>query len=493
MTTLSFTAFDLLLPSFYIFSEYILRALMVLVVLFRKADRPTVATGWIVMVLAQPIVGAILYFSLGEVRFGTRRIARHRRILARIDRPAIHRHRDPAVYAPKLPPAAHGLSLVTDAISHGLVCGGNRVELFGETEQSIRAMIEAIDAAREHCHALFYIWLDDGTGRLVAEALERAAARGVACRVLLDAVGSKAFLRSETCRSLRERGVSVVAALPVSLPRMLLSRIDLRNHRKLLVCDGVVGFTGSQNIADAAFAPKAKFAPWVDCLVRLEGPAVRELQMIFVVDWTLDAPDEGGDLDVDALLAIEPPPQADGVPTQLVASGPNYQQDAITQLIQAFVHSSRRELVLTTPYFVPDQATLTNLMVAARRGVEVTLVVPARNDSVVVGLASRSLFGPLLEAGVRIEEFHGGLLHAKTVTIDREIGVVMSANLDLRSFDLNFECGALVYDAGFAATLRELQESYRRRSTPVPLERWRDRSARLRLAQGAASVLSPLI
>ncbi len=490
---LQFLRSEAIRPILYVATEYLLRFGMVLVVLVRKASRPSVATGWIVLVLAQPVIGAILYFTVGEIRFGRHRIRRHREILARIDTPAIHRHSNPLAYAPQLSEAARELALLSDSVSHGIVCGGNRVDLFSRTEETIDAMIAAIDAAERHCHGLFYIWLDDATGRRMAEAFSRASARGVACRVLVDAVGSKGFLRSETCRAMRASGVRVVAGLPVNLVRMVLSRIDLRNHRKILVVDGTIGFTGSQNIADASFAPKAKYAPWVDCMIRLDGPAVRELQMIFVVDWLLDAPDLGSDLDVETVLAIEPAVHPDGVPAQVLATGPNYQGDAVTQIVQALVHTSRRELVLTTPYFLPDQATLTNLTVAARRGVDVTLVVPARNDNRLVGLASRSLFGPLLDAGVHIEEFHGGLLHAKTITVDGSIGVVMSANLDLRSYELNFECGVLVYDEAFTTRLRALQQSYRARSTPAPADRWRNRPLRVKLAQGAASVLSPLL
>ena len=473
--------------------EYLLRAVMVVLILVRKGSRPSVASGWMVLVLALPVLGTVLYFSLGETRFGRRRIRRHREVLARIDRPAFHEFGDPAVRTPRLGQVERELSTLAESVSHGVVCGGNRIELTHETDDTIASMIAAIDGAAHHCHLLFYIWLDDGTGRRMAEAMLRAAARGVECRVLVDAVGSKGFLRSATCRRLRDGGVRVVAALPVNLLRMVFSRIDLRNHRKILVVDGVIGFTGSQNIADAAFAPKARFAPWVDCMVRIEGPAVRELQMIFVVDWCLDAPHDGGDMDLDAILSIEPAAHPDGVPAQVLATGPNYQVDAITQLVQGLVQSAHRELVLTTPYFVPDQATLTNFTVTARRGIDVHLVVPARNDSRLVGLASRSLFGPLLDAGVSIEEYHGGLLHAKTVVVDETIGVVMSANLDLRSYELNFECGVLVYDADFARRLRGLQRHYQSKSTPVPEDRWRTRPFRVRLAQGVASVLSPLL
>ncbi len=472
--------------------EYLLRVVMVLFILIRRSSRPSVATGWMVLVLALPVVGTILYFSLAETRFGRRRIRRHRSVLARIDRPEFHEFADATVRRPRLGQIERELSTLAERVSHGVVCGGNRIDLTHETEDTIAAMIDAIDGARSHCHVLFYIWLDDATGRRVAEALRRAAARGVECRVLVDAVGSKGFLGSATCQGLRDAGVRVVAALPVNLLRMVFSRIDLRNHRKILVVDGLIGFTGSQNIADAAFAPKARFAPWVDCMVRIEGPAVRELQMIFVVDWCLDAPEEGADLDLDAILTIEPPAHPDGVPAQVLATGPNYQVDAVSQLVQGLVQSAHHELVLTTPYFVPDQATLTNFTVTARRGIDVHLVLPARNDSRLVGLASRSLFGPLLDAGVSIEEYHGGLLHAKTITVDERIGVVMSANLDLRSYELNFECGVLVYDADFAGRLRDLQRHYQSRSTPARCDRER-RSLRLRLAQGAASMLSPLL
>ncbi|MGA1400806.1 MAG: PLDc N-terminal domain-containing protein, partial [Phycisphaerales bacterium] len=183
-------------PILYVATEYLLRFGMVLVVLVRKASRPSVATGWIVLVLAQPVIGAILYFTVGEIRFGRHRIRRHREILARIDTPAIHRHSNPLAYAPQLSEAARELALLSDSVSHGIVCGGNRVELFSRTEETIDAMIAAIDAAERHCHGLFYIWLDDATGRRMAEAFSRASARGVACRVLVDAVGSKGFLRS---------------------------------------------------------------------------------------------------------------------------------------------------------------------------------------------------------------------------------------------------------------------------------------------------------
>ena len=178
---------------------------------------------------------------------------------------------------------------------------------------------------------------------------------------------------------------------------------------------------------------------------------------------------------------------------QVVASGPNSHNHAATQLIQACIHEADHELVLTTPYFVPDNATIVNLATAARRGIDVTVVLPRRNDSRLVALASRSNYGPLLDAGVRLLEFEGGLLHAKTITVDRHIALVTSCNLDRRSFNLNFEAGVLVYDSDFASNLRFLQQSYCDRSVRLSAAEWEARPRRRVLAENAAGLLSPIL
>jgi len=315
-----------------------------------------------------------------------------------------------------------------------------------------------------------------------------AAGRGVKCRLLVDAVGSKKFLRSELMRSMRQSGVEVVGALPVNPIRMLLSRLDLRNHRKIAVIDGQIGYTGSNNLAEAAFAIKPDFAPWVDCSIRIDGPAAKELQILFLEDWHF----ETGTLPENPLKR-QPRRNENGLPVQIIATGPNFYNEATTQIVQACIHQASHELVLTTPYFVPDETTIKNLCVCARRGVQTTLVVPARNDSWMVAAASRSNYAPLLEAGVDIHEFKGGLLHAKTITIDREIGIVMSANLDRRSFNLNFECGGIIYDSAFAAELRDLQQTYIDKADRIEESEWLKRSVARRVGNTLAGFLSPIL
>jgi cardiolipin synthase len=361
------------------------------------------------------------------------------------------------------------------------------MELLADTEGFISALARDLDAAADHAHLLYYIFLADESGRAVARALRRAAERGVCCRLLVDAVGSKAFLRSALRRELETGGVEVVAALPTRL-RLGGTRIDLRNHRKLAILDGRVAYTGSHNVAAASFAPKPRFAPWVDATVRIEGPAVRDVQELFVEDWYLDTGET-----LEECLAIAPPEHVPGMPVQVIGTGPDSRHEAVVRLIQAAFHLAREELILTTPYFVPDEGTLDALLTAAERGVRTRLVVPKRNDSRLVGAASRSLYELLLASGVEIHEYTQGLLHAKTITVDRDLALVSTANLDRRSFELNYEASLVVYDSDFASRLRFLQTSYLADSTPVDSAAWARRSWPRKIAQNAAGMFAPIL
>lgn len=457
-------------------------------VLFRSRREPSVGLAWLAVTLSLPVVGAVAYLLFGEIRLGRRRIARHNEIVARVESPEVRVPHAPEARASALLGVDMQIAQLAESVGGNIPLAGNKLELFGDTDVVIERLCADIDAAKEHVHLLFYIWLDDDSGRRVAEALVRAATRGVACRVLLDAVGSKSFLASPTRRMMAGAGVHVAEALPAGLLRMLLVRVDLRNHRKIGVIDGRIGWTGSQNIANASFAPKARYAPWVDCMVRIEGPVVHDLQTLFVEDWYLDSNEA-----VDAVLRRIAPVQVHGSVAQYLGTGPGSSRAAARLLVQAMLQVAREEIILTTPYFVPDDATLTSLCTSARRGVHVKLIVPRRNDSRLVALASRGFYEPMLEAGVEILEFNGGLLHAKTVTVDRRLALITSANLDRRSFELNFEAGLVVYDDDFASVLRFLQVGYMEQSTRVGLARWRKRPWTARLAQNAAQLVSPLL
>lgn len=459
---------------------------LALLVLLRRRGRNEATLAWLFLILILPVVGALLYLMVGEVRLGSRRTRRHAEIVRRLradQAGTIQTH----AYA-QLEPQHQPIATLAEVAGGMLPRGGNLVELLGDTERFVSALVADIAAARQHCHLLYYLFLPDGSGTRIAHALAEAAARGVDCRLMVDAVGSRPFLRSELCRGLEARGVRVVGALPASLLRAAFSRIDLRNHRKIAVIDGRVGFTGSHNIADASFAPKPRFAPWVDASIRVEGPSVKDLQEIFVEDWFLDTGEY-----LERALECDAPESAEGIPVQVMGTGPDMQADALVQLVQSAIHVAREELLLTTPYFVPDEGTADALATAARRGVATTLVVPQRNDSLLVGHASRSYYQHLLRSGVEIREYTRGLLHSKTLTVDRSLALITSANLDRRSFDLNFEIAVVAFDTDFASQLRFLQRAYVEDSVRVAPEQWARRGWRARALQNAAGALSPLL
>jgi cardiolipin synthase len=301
------------------------------------------------------------------------------------------------------------------------------------------------------------------------------------------------FIRSSHWRELIASGADVRAALPVGNPvwTVIRGRVDLRNHRKLTVIDNRIAWVGSQNVADPEFRIKPHYAPWVDIMTRWEGPVARHCQYLFASDWIA----EGGD-DVSALLSQRWPKHAKSpgqIAAQVIGTGPTVQVDSMPACFAELIHSARHELVVTTPYFVPDEQVLTALTSAARRGVETVLALPKRNDSIVVAATSKSYYPDLVGAGVKLLEYHRGLLHAKTMVVDRAVGLIGSANLDRRSFELNFENNILFADKEFAAVIRARQDEFIADCDPVTQADIDRYSLASRLWQNSIAMMSPIL
>jgi cardiolipin synthase len=475
-------------PALVLVGEFGLKLLAIGWVILRRQPHSASTLAWIILILAVPLFGVVAYLMVGEVRLGQIRRRRHLRVEQEFDHPPHYDEMGRTPVPVNIEPDLRHLAQLAETVGGSRPFGGNNITLLGATEDYVQSLVRDIDAAQHHCHLLFYIMLDDEAGRTVGEALLRAAQRGVACRVLLDAVGSREFLNGDRCRLMCEHGINVVGALPASFLRMMFRRVDLRNHRKIVVVDGHIGYVGSHNLADESFAPKARFAPWVDASARLTGPAVRELQRMFLTDWSLDTHESCIEL-----LDTIPDAHDDGMTAQVLATGPNADNQAMRLLTQSALLHAEDELIVTTPYFVPDEATASAFCSAAQRGIDTHLIVPRRNDSPLVAAASRSFYQPLLQSGVQIHEFTAGLLHAKTVTIDRKLAIMTTANIDRRSFDLNFEASLVVYDTDFASQLRFLQLSYREQAQPINARQWQARAWPARLWQNAIGTLSPLL
>jgi cardiolipin synthase len=451
-----------------------------------------VSHAWLVVVLVFPFVGAVIYLTFGELRLGRRRADWVARIHEPFDQWLENLRQRSQVDWSQLGAECEPLARLTEAAVSIPALQGNDLQLIRHTDEVFHSMIADIDAAKSTCHMEFYIWNLGGLADEVAESLLRAASRGVLCRVLVDTVGSHDFLRSEMVGRLREGGVSVRAALPSGLIRNLFVRFDLRLHRKIVVIDGEVAYTGSLNLVDPRyFKQGAGVGQWVDAMVRVRGPAVEGLAVTFLEDWELETRE--GIERLSQTGDVHPIPACGDSVVQVVPSGPLLENDAIKQILLMAIYAARRELVMTTPYFVPDESLLTALVTAASRGVDVTIIVPAKVDSRLVRLASQAHKGDLISSGVKVALFDAGLLHTKSITVDGELSLFGSLNLDPRSLYLNFEITLSVYDRKFTAELRDLQQSYIDQSEWMDLDEWQSRSRLQRFAENTARLLGPLL
>ena len=480
-------AFDALAAFASAAALVVVNTVFVVFVLLRPRVRQPSSLAWILVIVVLPVAGIVLYLAVGEVRTGSRRKRRHRTIQRNI-RTVVQKAWSATSRNTVVPWGTESIARLARLGDETLPRQGNRLALLATADSFVQSLVADIDAAGRHVHLLFYIYLDDEVGQAVAAALIRARNREVACRLLVDNVGSSDFLKSRLCRELRDAGVQVVAALPTRITQIVSIRFDMRNHRKIGVVDGRVGYTGSHNVASENFHPKPRFGPWVDATLRIEGPAVRDLQALFIEDWYMDTTEN-----LDHMIAYTPEEDPDGRIVQIVGTGVNSQNQALVRVIQSAIHMAREELIMTTPYFVPDEGTLAAITTAAIRGVRTIIVVPARNDSPLVALASRSFYETLLDAGAEVHEFTRGLLHAKTITVDRDFALVSTANLDRRSFEINFEISTLIYDTDFASQLRLLQMRYLEDCVRVDAARWVARQWPRRLAENVAGLVSALL
>lgn len=457
-----------------------------------RRRRIGVSLSWLLIVLLFPFIGPAIYLVLGQNWLGIMRtkwaaeMREHYHSWKKRQQPWFYddwnqRLSDPAQ-----------LSRIVTAATGEHPLGGNRLMLLGSAEAAFTAMIEDINAAQSSCNMEFYIWEVGGLADEFCESLRQAALRGLQVRILVDAVGSRGFLRSPQCQGLRQAGAEVRAALPVSPLRAPFYRFDLRMHRKSLIIDDAIGYVGSQNIADPKiFRHGAGFGQWVDAMSRIVGPAVDSLSMVFFEDWHFEQSDYAIATQWES---VRPIPEVQGdVPLQIVPSGPGIDSESIVQILLNAIYMADHDLIITTPYFVPDESLQRALISASRRGVRVTLVVPKNVDSLLVRLASRPFLRELALAGVRVAEYESGMLHTKSITIDHDTSFFGSLNLDPRSLELNFELMLVVYDEAFTRQLISLQLDYVHQSHLLTADRVTDPHLSIRFAESCVRLVSPLL
>lgn len=458
-------------------------------ILLRDDLSPPARLAWFIVLNLLPYFGSATYFLFGEVDIGHRAARRYTHIFSKIRETSGHLTGDAASIDLLIDPLYRPAFAYAASINGFYPVAGNHAQLQASAQDTIDSMVRDIDAARDHVHVLYYIWLDDGTGTALAEALIRATERGVTCRAMADGLGSRAMVGSALWRKMEQAGVRMAVSLPLNNPlrTLLTSRLDLRNHRKITVIDGHISYVGSRNSADPEFRIKPKFAPWVDIMLCVTGPAVVQNQLLFLSDWMAVTGEN--------LMSLPSRPGTDdgGFPALVFGDGPTERRGATPQLFASLIACARRDIVISTPYFVPDATLVEALRAASYRGVDIKLIFPRRNDSWVVAAASRSYYRTLLEAGCEIYEFKGGLLHAKTFTLDGLVTVVGSSNLDLRSFDLNYENNILLQDVAVTDDVRGRQFDYLAQSTQVTLTHVLDWSPHRRVWQNIVATVGPIL
>jgi cardiolipin synthase len=461
--------------------------------LLLERRQPAATLAWIFAVLFLPLLGVLLYFWLGMKRV----VIHSRRSSEAADKVqgaiAAYQLTGYRTGAGGLGYGPHVATLVRlgEALV-GPATRGNRCRLLINGAATYRAIIQAIQAAEDHLHLESYIIQPDDTGTKLRDRLTARAQEGIRVRVLYDAVGS-AGLPRDFWAPLLEAGGQALAWSPVGPWNRLRSRdrIDFRNHRKNIIVDGKVGFTGGINVGREYLGLDPEIGHWRDTHVRIEGPAVHSLQRIFAEDWFREA----GELLGEARYFPQPTeaPPAEEAIVQILDSGPNRSWAPIHRVYNQAIALATERVWITSPYFVPDAVIEEALTTAALRGVDVRLLLPAKSDVALVSIASRAYYGQLLDAGVRIFEYARGFVHAKTLVVDDWLATVGSANMDIRSFHLNYELNALVLGRDFNVEVRQSFLDDLSFAREIERSAVASESYPKRIVQAVARLLSPLL
>jgi cardiolipin synthase A/B len=466
----------------YLISEWSIRLVMFIYVPQRRSA--AAARTWLLFIFLLPWPGLLLYWLFGRINLPAHRIKMQERA-SKFVRQAQAQIGARVSVEPDLPAVFKFVPRLAHKLGDFETLAGNRVELLTDYTETIDRIIGDIDSAHRNVHLLFYIFLADQTGRRVGEALERAAARGVTCRVLMDAVGSRQGLQ-KLAPKMRSRGVEVLQMLPVGLFRRNAARFDLRNHRKIAVVDGRIGYTGSQNIVNPEFV---KGYPNEELMARVTGPVVAQLQAMFLADHYFETGNVLGPEELFPELVY-----AGNTPAQVLPSGPGYGQENGRGLIIAMLYAARERIVITTPYFVPDEPFLQAIRAASLRGgIEVHLILSMHANQMITQWAQRSYYDDLLQACIRIHLYRPQFLHAKHLTIDNDIALIGSTNMDIRSFALNAEINLLVYDPAVVQQLRGVQERYFANSDRLEAAAWNRRPPSARVVHNTARLMDSFL
>lgn len=456
--------------------------------------KPSSATGWLLLVFLFPLFGLAVFLLIGSPKLSKRRQAQQR-VMNKIIDDAV----DEAMHTPsmrpfvdlKIPERYEPFVTLNQNFSGMPVFNGNKIDIITDYQDTFDRLVQDVRRAKRFVHIEFFIIALDDTTEPLFEAMREAVARGVIVRVLFDSLGSRRYPRyREMKRTLTEYGIRWHVMLPLRFPGKLYTRPDLRNHRKIAVIDAEIGYTGSLNLIQRNYHRKDELY-YDETMIRITGPVVTQLHGIFLTDWYSES-DELLTRKLAPEITIGMKNSGDSL-AQVLPSGPAFTTENNLKLFTSLIYAAKKRVVITNPYFVPDESLLQAITTAAQRGVEVVLINSAIMDQRMVGNAQRSFYEALLRAGVKIYWYKWPiLLHAKHMTVDDDIAVIGSSNMDIRSFELNLEVSMIVYDKKIVSKLHTIETKYLAKSSRVTLKQWMQRSWHKKLFENIARLTSAL-
>lgn len=476
---------------------YVLLTIGVCLRIIYDTRTTTKTLAYVLLTIFLPVVGVIVYFTVGMnfrlTSLYSKKLTNDDALLTRITQHIANESERLMEDAPTGVRQFEKLANLLVRDGHSPLMGGNRVRLLTNGEEKFPDLLMALEKAERHIHMEYYIYEDDDIGHAIKDVLIARARAGVEVRFIYDDFGSRAITK-RLVPELRAAGVLAFPFYKLTLPAFA-QRINYRNHRKIVVIDGYRAYVGGINVSDRYINGPGTENPvfWRDTHLRIDGPGSYFLQHLFLCDWNFCAPDHQVDLDRNYFGPSMPDPAQDGSIVQIGASGPDSRSPTLLYSFMQLINLAKEEILVTTPYFIPGDSLLDALVVASLSGVKVKLLVPGESDSHLVNGAASSYYAELLRVGVEVHRYRKGFVHAKTIVVDGLLAAIGTANLDYRSFDLNFEVAAFVYDATLAGQLRQVFYEDLSHAEPIDYESWRKRPVWLKLLQKAARMVSPLL
>ena len=472
----------------YLLLVYYLGVFFVVVNILLENRNPLKAYSYLLLLLLLPFIGMVIYLFFGRNHRKRKIFSKRQLINTAFGQKYVDEHLDKShrVDTDDLP--VSGFSKLIHFLNKDLspLTDNNRVQVLRNGEEKYPAILEAMSNAKSHIHLEYYIMTEEGIGEAIEKVLVQKAREGVEVRVIVDAVGSFTLSKAFFNR-LKEAGVEIFEFMPVRFPTFA-SKINYRDHRKILIVDGTVGFTGGINL-DNRYSNELNEQYWRDTHLKFEGEIVKTLQLLFFLNWQFVSEQSW-------MPSKDYFPQLPNLGKQCVqinASGPDWELASIMDSFMLAINSAQHFIRIATPYFIPNESILNSLTTTARSGVDVQLMIPYESDSRVVQWASLSFITELLTSGVQVFLYQKGFLHTKVMVVDGTFAAVGTANMDYRSFDLNYEVNAYLYDVELAETLNRQFEEDKTDCLKVSLAQWRERPLREKLAESVSRLLAPLL